>query len=93
MEHWYVYFKLPAAEVAAVAERIRIMQGALAAASGVHGSLIRRVEVGETVTLMEVYERISDPQAFAAQLADASTHAGLAPELIAARRTERFCEL
>lgn len=93
MEHWYVYFKLPATEAPAVAQHIRTMQGALAAASGVHGRLVRRVDGGETLTLMEVYEKIADPQAFEALLADASDHAGLAPALVAARRIERFREL
>lgn len=93
MEHWFIYYKLPAAELTAVAERVRVMQGALAAATGVHGRLARRTEAAEPLTLMEIYERIADPARFAAALADATAHAGLPPALVDARRVERFVEV
>lgn len=93
MEHWFIYYKLPAAELTAVAERVRVMQGALAAATGVHGRLVRGTDVAEPLTLMEIYERIGDPARFAAALADAATHAGLPSTVLDARRIERFAEV
>ncbi|HOX88542.1 MAG TPA: DUF4936 family protein [Burkholderiaceae bacterium] len=93
MEHWFIYYKLPAAELAAVAERVRVMQGALAAATGVHGRLARRTDAAEPLTLMEIYERIPDPTRFGAALTDAAAHAGLPAALLDARRIERFAEV
>jgi hypothetical protein len=92
MEHWFIYYKVPAAQLAAVSARVRVMQGALAAATGVHGRLLRRAEAAEPLTLMEVYERIAEPERFGAALADAAAHAQLPPELIESRRIERFTE-
>lgn len=92
-QNWFIYYKLPATDAALVAERVRVMQGALAAASGVHGRLLRRPEDGPVITFMETYEGIADPAAFEAQIADAAAHAGLPQAWLDARRTERFCEL
>lgn len=93
MEHWFIYYKLPAAELTMVADRVRVMQGALAAATGVHGRFVRRTDAAEPLTLMEIYERIEDPARFAAALNDAAAHAGLPPTILDARRIERFAEV
>lgn len=92
-QHWFIYYKLPAADAAQVAERVRVMQGALAAASGIHGRLLRRPEDGAVLTFMEVYEGIADPEGFAELMADAASHAGLPQAWLDARRTERFTDL
>lgn len=89
MENWYVYYALPDAQRAAVLQSVRAMQSALAAASGVATRLELRVG-GEAPTVMEVYERIANPEHFGAALQAAVAAAGLAPELSAARRIERF---
>lgn len=92
MEHWYVYYKVPAAEVDALVPRVRAMIDALAAQHGVRGFLARRVdEAPGQVTLMEVYDHVRDAQGFGAALAAAANSAGLAPDG-AGRRVERFAE-
>lgn len=91
MEHWYVYYKLPAADARRCAEALRPHLAALTAATGVPARLLRRAdEAGETATLMEVYADIADPQAFAAALDAALAQWPLAART--ARRTERFVE-
>jgi Domain of unknown function (DUF4936) len=93
MEHWYVYYKVPARDTTAVAKRVRAMFNALDG-SGARACLMQRAEEsGDEVTLMEVYEPVLDAAAFG-QLLDAAVHAsGLAPAMVAARRIERFKEL
>lgn len=91
MEHWFVYYKLPADEATRCLAAAQPMQQALAAASGVQGRLLRRAdETGPTVTLMEVYAPIADPAAFGRQLAQAVQAAALPA---AERRLERFAEV
>ncbi len=91
MQHWFVYYKLDAVSAAALAPRLREVLGQVADATGVRGRLMRRAdEAGERSTLMEVYEGIAQPQAFAAALEEAVDRAGLPPALRAQRRTERF---
>lgn len=92
MEHWYVYYKVPATESAAVANRVRAMFNSLGA-DAPQARLLRRAdaESGE-VTLMEVYEPVVDAHGFAGTLDVAVRASGLAPALIARRRIERFEE-
>lgn len=91
MEHWYVYYKLPAAEVDAVAARVKPMQIALGALTRTRCRLQARTEAPHGVaTLMEVYEDIADPAAFALQLSDALLLHGLGGP---ARQIERFHDL
>lgn len=91
MQHWYVYYKLPRAQAAQIAARVRLMQDALAAAAPVRGRLLRRVDDdGQTMTLMEQYDRIDDPADFESRLARAVAAAGLSAEIVAQRRVERF---
>ncbi len=91
MEHWYVYYKLPREKAEATASRVHGMLEALAANAAVHGRLLKRVDNdAHTMTLMEQYERIADPQHFATELAQAVASAGLPDEAIAQRRIERF---
>jgi hypothetical protein len=93
MEHWYVYYKVPAAQKAAVAERVRAMFNALGDAAPA-ARLLQRAEPGRNeVTLMEVYEPVSDATDFAQALARAVEASGLPPALVASRRVERFEDL
>jgi hypothetical protein len=93
MEHWYVYYKVPAEQIATVANRVRAMFNALGDAVA-HPRLLQRAEPGKNeVTLMEVYEPVADPALFAQALARAVATSGLAPALVAARRIERFEDL
>lgn len=92
MEHWFVYYKLPVEEVGACVDRVRPMQQALAAATGVRARLMRRAdEPGAGATLMEVYCDIADAAAFGAALT-AALERSEAPAR-GARRIERFVEV
>jgi hypothetical protein len=93
MEHWYVYYKVPAADTAAVANRVRAMFNALGD-DAPRARLMQRADgaTGE-VTLMEVYEPVADARAFASLLDGAVRASGLAPAMIAGRRVERFKDL
>ena len=92
MEHWYVYYKVPAADTAAVAKRVLAMFNALG--NSARGSLLQRVDAEEKeVTLMEVYEPVSDGPAFASLLEGAVRASGLAEGIVASRRIERFKDL
>jgi hypothetical protein len=92
MEHWFVYYKVSAAQAAALAPRLHDMIEELGSANRVHGRLLRRAdERGDQVTLMETYDGIVEPAAFGAALDGAVVRAGLPSDLVAARRIERFC--
>jgi hypothetical protein len=98
MEHWYVYYKVPRAQLGEIQQRARGLIGTIAAATGVQGGLQRRVNDdgdagGNTVTLMEVYPRIADIDTMMSAMAAGVAHSGLPPEMTGNRRIERFCEL
>lgn len=88
-ENWYVYYPAPATGATAL-PRLRSMQRQLAELSGVRARVEERVGPNATPTWMEVYEGVSDPDTFAATLADAVDASGWARELGASRRVERF---
>jgi len=91
MQHWFVYYKLDAATAPALAPRLRELLREVAAATGVRGRLMRRAdESGERVTLMEVYDGIAQPQAFAAEFDRVTARVRLPAALLAQRRVERF---
>jgi hypothetical protein len=90
MEHWYVYYKVPASETAAVAHRVRAMFNSLVE-SGARAHLMQRAETqSDEVTLMEVYEPVIDANAFAAALDGALRASGLPASVVERRRIERF---
>ena len=88
-ENWYVYYPAPAA-AESVLPQLRAMQQRLADHSGVRARMEERVGAGATPTWMEVYEGVSDPDQFAAVLADAINDSESTRELAQARRVERF---
>ncbi|HTT12657.1 MAG TPA: DUF4936 family protein [Burkholderiaceae bacterium] len=93
MEHWYVYYKVPAADTAAVAQRVRAMFNALGDGAP-RACLLQRLDAKDgEVTLMEVYEPVADGHAFASLLDDAVRASGLAGGIVAGRRIERFKDL
>jgi hypothetical protein len=93
MEHWYVYYKVPALDTDAVANCVRAMFNALGnKAPGAR--LMQRADAeNHEVTLMEVYEPVTDARVFAAALDGAVRASGLSPALVARRRVERFKDL
>jgi hypothetical protein len=93
MEHWYVYYKVPAADAQAVAKHVRAMFNSIGT-DAPRGRLMQRLDQGSgEVTLMEVYEPVADARTFASQLDDAVRASGLAAGLIQSRRIERFEDL
>ena len=93
IEHWYIYYKLPAGQVAPVAAAVRDMQR-LVAVGGVSASLQMRVDgAGGVATLMECYSGVADAASFAARLDAAVAVSEVPGELQAGRRVERFAEL
>jgi hypothetical protein len=94
MEHWFVYYKLPADEIDPCVRQVRAMQQALAAATGARVRLMRRAdEAGATATLMEVYSEIADGAAFGNALSAALDRGHTPGAVGAARRIERFVEV
>lgn len=94
MQHWYVYYKLPRAEYAETAARVGAMLDEIARTTSVRTRLLRRTgERSDDITLMEQYERIADPQRFAAELDEALRGAALPADVVAQRRVEKFEEI
>lgn len=96
LEHWYVYYKLDAQQLAAWLPHAPHLLERVRAATGVQGRLLQRADgarqAAGVATLMEVYDGIAEPQAFATAL-DAAVHAARAavPACAAVpRHTERF---
>ena len=94
VEHWYVYYKLPAAELPSCVPQVRALQDALRSATGVQPRLQTRVDAPDGVaTVMEVYADIADAAAFGARFDAALASSGLPQALRHGRRTERFRDL
>lgn len=89
MEHWFVYYRLPESARTETIERVRQMQGTLAAEVG-DARLVERADGAGTLTFMEIYESVEVPARFSAMLEDAVLSSGLAGDICSARRTERF---
>jgi len=88
----YVYYKVAAADAAALAPQVAAMQARLAHSEGVQAQLKRRPGDKDGLqTWMEVYPGV--PAAFESALADAFDAAGIAPLLAGARRAEVFTDL
>jgi hypothetical protein len=93
MERWYVYYKVASTDTTAVAQCVREMFNVLGSAVA-QTRLMRRAEnEGDDVTLMEVYEPVTDARAFAAALEGAVRASGFPPALATRRRIERFKDL
>jgi hypothetical protein len=96
VEHWYVYYKLDAQQLAAWLPYAAHLLAQLRADTGVQGRLLQRADGARkpagVATLMEVYDGIADVGAFAQALDAAVAAARLAVPACAAvpRHTERF---
>jgi D-serine deaminase-like pyridoxal phosphate-dependent protein len=94
VEHWYVYYKLPAADLPSVLPMVRALQARLGKAGGAEPRLQARLDTPEGIaTVMEIYADIADPAAFGERLDAALRRSGLPAGLLAGRRTERFRDL
>ena len=92
MQHWFVYYKLDRVAASELEPRLRTMQQAISAATGVQTRLMRRADSDDATTLLEVYEQVVDPAGFDRILATAVARAALPAQLVAQRRCERFEE-
>jgi hypothetical protein len=88
-ENWYVYYAAPAAAATAL-PLLRQMQQRLMNKDGVRARIEERVQAGATPTWMEVYEGVTDPQAFASNLQAAVRASGMAADHLGERHIERF---
>ena len=82
MTHYYVYYRLDPARIAAMRAAVESLFRTIEAATGVRGRWLRRRD--EPATYMEVYENVRDDAAFEALLARESAGFGLE------RHVERF---
>lgn len=96
LEHWYVYYKLDAQQLADWLPHAPRLMAQVRAATGVEGRLLRRADGAKAAagvaTLMEVYDGIAESQAFATALEAAVNAARAAVPACATvpRYTERF---
>jgi hypothetical protein len=94
VEHWYVYYKLPAAGLPALIPQLRALQADIADATGAEPRLQTRLDApGGIATVMEIYDGVTSPARFSATLDSALAASGLPSELRTSRRTERFRDL
>ena len=93
MHNLYVYYKLPQARrIDALAPARRVLEAGRAWSARV-ALLARPAGDNGVVTWMEVYENVADMPALEAALAEAVQAGGLAPFLLAPRRSEVFIDL
>lgn len=86
---YYIYYRTPA-DATRIRAAVGAMQAALAAATGVAGRLLHRVD--DRTTWMEIYEDVVDPDRFERELDLAVERSGLRTLLAAGaeRHVERF---
>jgi hypothetical protein len=90
-ENWYVYYPAPTSPGSAL-PLLRAMQAQLTWGNGISARVEERVDSGNAATWMEVYEGVTDPDEFAANLQAAVVSTGLAQHTLA-RHVERFRRL
>ena len=90
MKHSYYIYYRTGAEAAQIRAAVTAMQAELAAATGVAGRLLSRVD--DRTTWMEVYEDVADPDRFERELAACVERSGVRALLQAGaeRHVERF---
>jgi hypothetical protein len=92
MTDLYIYYRVREALADQLAPRVQAMQKTLAAHTGIHGALKRRLQSKEGLqTWMEVY--LATAAGFETQLADAVTQAGLPASIEGERHTEAFMDI
>lgn len=89
---YYIYYRVESARAAELESRVRAMQAALAADTGIRGRLMRKR--GEPLLWMEVYEGVGSAEAFERALERLAREHGVADALQpgSLRRTECFSE-
>lgn len=94
MEHWYVYYKLPVADLGERLPAVRALLAAVQNNTGARPQLQTRIDTPDGMaTVMEIYADIDDPARFGPALEAALAASQLPPALRSSRRTERFRDL
>jgi hypothetical protein len=94
VEHWYVYYKLPADALPDVLPALRSLVQQIARAAGGPGRLQARIDVKEGLaTVMEVYPEVQDPARLDAAMRSALAACDLPDAARSGRRVERFRDL
>lgn len=90
MPGYYIYYRVEPARAEELEARVRALQTALCAETGVHGRLLRKR--GEPLLWMEVYEGVANAEAFERALDRLAREHGVADALQpgSQRRTECF---
>jgi uncharacterized protein DUF4936 len=90
---YYVYYKVPRENAARARDAIERLQRDLAAATGVHGRLLRRRD--DETTWMEIYEDVRDAARLESALDELARRHGVSALLASggARRQEVFQDL
>jgi len=92
MADLYIYYRVPEAQAAQLAPRVRAMQARLAVAHGVAGQLKRRPQAAEGMqTWMEIY--LATGAGFDAALATAVQEAAVLEQIDGQRHTEVFMDV
>jgi len=92
MPGYYIYYRVAPEHAASLEARVRAMQAALAAKTGIAGRLLEKR--GEPLLWMEVYEDLADGERFEQALSRLVTEHGLTDGLLpgSQRKTECFIE-
>ena len=85
-----MYYSVPEAGRDTVLPMVRQMQAALCAATGVRARVEERADPSQSLTWMEIYEGVKNPDAFREAMAAALASSELPVELLSARHVERF---
>lgn len=94
MEHWYVYYKLPADSLPDLLPGLRAVVQQVACACGGSAQLQSRIDVRDGMaTVMEVYPQVSDPDRLATCMQAALAASSLPLAVTSGRHVERFRDL
>jgi hypothetical protein len=94
VEHWYVYYKLPADSLPELLPSLRALVTQIARAAGGPGRLQARIDVKDSMaTVMEVYPQVADPARLDAAMQAALADSDLPHAARGSRRVERFKDL
>jgi hypothetical protein len=94
VEHWYVYYKLPADSLPELLPSLRALVTQIGRAAGEPGRLQARIDVKDGMaTVMEVYPQVDDPARLDAAMQAALAASDLPPVARGGRRVERFRDL
>jgi hypothetical protein len=88
--HYFIYYRIDAGRIAAARAAVARLLARVEERTGVAGHCLQRAD--DALTWMEIYEPVTDAEAFEMHLREALAHSGLAACLAPgeARHDERF---